>query len=102
MSFHVNAKRQVNGFVDDLLILPDFDDNTIQIDYRIDRVERPCLSFNDLLNDGVVNLRDERLRDISAIHLFEGRDDLTGCHALRVEKQDLVINRREATLVLFD
>jgi hypothetical protein len=50
MAFDVHAKREEVRFVDDLLVLVHFDQDTVQIDNRVNRIQRPCLSGNKVNN----------------------------------------------------
>jgi hypothetical protein len=100
VALEVDAERNVDRFVDDLLVLAHLDDDTVQIDDRIERIQRSALPLGHLIDDRVGDLRDQRRGHLGAVHLLEGLDDLARRHPLRVEAQDLVVEGRQAGLVL--
>jgi hypothetical protein len=51
MPLHINSHHQIERFVDDGLVLTDFDNNTIKIHSGIDRIEWPRLPLGNLLNN---------------------------------------------------
>src|SRR5690606_17802773 len=100
LAFHVDAERQVHGLVDNALVLANFQDNAVEVDDRVDRVNGAILPLYDGVEYAVGDLGNQRCRDIGIVHFLEGRNDVTGAHALRVERQDLVIHLRQAGLAL--
>lgn len=102
MTLHVDAQGQVNGFFDDHLVLPDFDDNTVLINGRVNCIQGPGLPLDDLLYDRISDLLDQGCRDISVVHFLGCGDDLPGGHALGIQEENLFIHRCESALVLLD
>lgn len=92
MALHVDTQGEVYGFVDDPLVLPDFDDNTVQINDGVNGIQRPGLPLDDLLYNRTGDLGNQGCRYIGTLHFLEGGDDLASAHSLGVQEQDLVIH----------
>ena len=50
VTFHIHTERKVDRFVDDSLILADFNHNTIKVNDRLYAIQYSGLPLNDLLN----------------------------------------------------
>ena len=55
VTFQINPQRQIHRFVDYLPVLTDFDDDAVQVNNRVDRIQsqRPRWPFDDLVNHRV-------------------------------------------------
>ena len=102
VAFHVDAQGQINGLVDDLPVLPDFDDDAVQIHDGVNGIQGSRLPLDDLLDNRIGDFRNQGCRYVGVVHFLERGDNLPGSHALCVQEQDFVIHRGESALVLFD
>ena len=74
--------------------------DAVQVDDRVDRIQRPGLPRLDLVDDRIGHGRDQAGRDLRAVHLLQVRLDLAHRHAAGVQRQDLVVEAGPAGLVL--
>ena len=63
----------------------------IQIDDRINRIQRPRLPGLDLFDHRIGHVRDQRWRNLHLVHLFKMALDLSRRHPPRVQGENLVI-----------
>lgn len=56
LTFNIDTQHQEQGFVDDAAVLPDFQDDTVKINNRIDCIQWSVLPFDNLLHDGIGDL----------------------------------------------
>lgn len=80
MVFEVDAKSQINRFVDDLLVLADLRYDAVQVDDGVDRVQGAKLPLHNLAVHSFRHLRNQGGRDVSVVNLLEGRHDFPGDH----------------------
>ena len=97
-----HAERQVDSLVANDRVLADLDPQRVEEDHRVHRLERPRLPGGDLGHDGVGHRADELGRDLHRIALEQEALDLAHRHAARIHGDDLVVEAREAALVLGD
>ncbi|SDW11180.1 hypothetical protein SAMN05216317_10295 [Nitrosomonas eutropha] len=72
MALPIDAKCKVHRLVDNPVVLPDFQHNTVQINDRVN-----CIQGR---------------RHISVVHFPERINDVARAHALGVKRQNLVIS----------
>src|ERR1051326_1143077 len=94
-----NANRQVNRFVSDVPAVTHFELDGVQIHDGVDRVELPILPRPDFVNYFLRHARDQRRRDFHVVDLFQMLLDLPRCQAARVQRNDVLIEAREARLM---
>ena len=97
-----DPERHVDGLVADQGLLADLHPQRVKEDQRIDRLQRAGLPSRDLVQDGIRDSADEIGRDLDTIKLAQVPDDLARAHASGVHRDHLVVEAREAALVLGD
>lgn len=100
MALHVNADRQVNRFGTNATSVTNFGMDTIEIDHRIHRIERPGLPLLHFIHYAISDRGNECRRYFCAIHFSEVLLDFTHCHAAGIQRENLVIKARPAGLML--
>lgn len=98
----VNAEGQIDCLVDDLLILPDFDNNAVEINNRINSIQGPVLLLYHAVNDRLSDFGNQRCRDIGTVHFFKCSNDIAGAHSFGVQRENLVIKMGETSLPFFN
>ncbi|MNE31938.1 hypothetical protein D3C80_1255290 [compost metagenome] len=99
---HVDADSQINRLVAHGTSVTHFDVNAVQIEDRVQRVQRSGLPQLDLVTHRVGNGRDQAGRDLCAVHFLQVRLDFSDTQTARVERNDLVIEACPAGLMLGD
>lgn len=89
-SVQVDTDRDVGGLVADLVAVADLDHQRVEVDDRIDRVQRPGLPRLDLVEDRVGDLADRLVRQLGADRAREVGLDVTDRHPARVQADDHV------------
>jgi len=69
---------------------------------RMGRIERAGLPCGDLLEYGVGDGRYQVRRNVDAVHIAQMPGDLPGAHAVRVHRDDLVVEAWKAALIFGD
>jgi hypothetical protein len=93
---------QRDGFAPHHGLIADLDAEGIEEDHRIQRLERPALPRRHFRNHGIGDRADQIRRDVHGIHLFQERLNLADRQAARRQRDDLVVEAREAPLVFPD
>jgi hypothetical protein len=70
----------------------DLDHQRVDVQDRVEAVQRPGLPRGDLLSHHVGHPRDQRRGDLGAVDLGQVRLDVAGGHAARVQREDHVID----------
>ncbi len=91
MAFAVDSQGQVYGFIYHMVILPNFNNNTIKVNNRIDIIQWSVLPGVNLINHCVGHFGNKSSRNLCIVHLFECCNDITGGHTFCIKRQDLVI-----------
>ena len=102
MAFSVNAQCQVDGLVDDSLVLANFDHNAVSVDDGIHLIQRAGLPLHYLLHDRMGHFGNQACRYIGIVKLFERGADFTGGHALGLEEEDCIIHACESSWLCFN
>ena len=97
-----DAERDVDRLVADEALVADLDPNGIEEHQRVADIERPVLPFRHLVQHRVGDRRDQVRRDIDAIEFLEMAADLAHRHAAGIHRDDLLVEVREAALILGD
>ena len=97
-----DAQRDVDRFITDHALVADFHPQRIEEHQRIDRIERPLLPGRYFIEHGVGHRADQVRRYVDAVQLVQMPDDLTGAHAARVHRHDLLVEAGKAALILSD
>lgn len=92
---------QIDRFIDDLLILTDFDNDAVQINDGIDGIKGAGLPLCHTIHNGIRDLGDQALRDISIVQFFEGINDIPRAHPFGVEVENFVVYGGKASLSFF-
>src|SRR5215210_7866959 len=95
-----HAQSEVAGAVLDRAVLADLHEQRVEVDDRIDALQRPGAPRGDVLQDGVGDPADRVAPDVDAVELGQVRGDITDAHAAGVEVEHPVIQARQAGLAL--
>jgi len=95
-----HPQSEVDGLVPHHRVVADLHPQAIEEHYRVHRLERPVLPGDHLRHHLVGDLADELGRHLGAVHLHQVALDLAHRHAARVHPNDLLVEAREAALVL--
>ena len=87
----VDAHRDVRGLVADLVAVPDLHDQGVEVDDRVELLQRPRLPGLDLLRDGVGDLGDRLVRQVGADRAGEVVLDVPHRHPARVQRDDHLV-----------
>lgn len=90
------------GLVDHVRAVADLDHDRVQIDHRIERVQRPGLPLQDLLGDRVSDIRDRLVRQLCPDRRGEVVRDVTDRHPDRVERDDHLVQAAQPARSLRD
>src|SRR4029077_1716702 len=74
----------------------------IQVDDRVDGLQRPALPSPHLFYHRVGHLADQRRAHFHAVHLFQMTLDIPRCHPTRIHGQNLLIETRESSFMFGD
>src|SRR6266545_1113908 len=95
-----DADRDVDGLLAHDLLVADRDLERVQIDNRVQLLERPALPGADVVLDRGGHLADQPVRDVDAVQLAQMPLDLPGRHPARVQGEDLLVEAVERAGVL--
>lgn len=77
-------------------------DERVEIDDRIDLIERAALPGDDVVHHGIGDAADEVGRDLDSVQLVQVVLNVADAHAAGVERQDAVIEARQTPRSLPD
>src|SRR6266545_3292047 len=95
-----DADRDVDGLLAHDLLVADRDLERVQIDNRVQLLERPALPGADVVLDRGGHLADQPVRDVDSVQLAQMPLDLPGRHPARVQREDLLVEAVERAAVL--
>jgi hypothetical protein len=96
----VDPDRDVGGLVPDGVVVADLHHQRIQVQNRIDRLQRPGLPRLDLLGDRVGDVGDRFVRQLGAQRALQMGLDVADRHPARVEADDHVAQTADPALAL--
>ena len=99
LAVEVDADRDVDRPVRDLRA-PDLDHQAVDQQHRVERIERPALPGDHLLDDLVGDLRDRLPRHLRPVDLEQVLLDVARRQALRVQRDHVARKPVQAPLVL--
>ncbi len=99
-ALEVHADGDVGGTVEDLAVLSDLDPDCVEIDHRIELLQRPRLPRQDLFAHGVGDVGDRLVRQVRADRGGQVVLDVPDRHSAGIEADDHVIQAPEAPLAL--
>ena len=83
-------------------VVPDRIMYGVDIQDRIDLVQRPILPFFDLGHKLVCHVGDEAFRGLKTINIHQGIEDLPGGHSFGIHRDDLLVDPGDILLAFFD
>ena len=89
-----DADRQIAGAVSDGAVLADLHDERVEVDDRVDLIQRPRAPRLHVGQHGVGDAADRVTPHLDAVELAELRLDLTDREAAGIEREDLVVQAR--------
>src|SRR5699024_7410318 len=92
----IDADGDVGGPVDDLVVLPDLDADRVEVEHRVELLQRPRLPRGDLFQHRVGDVADRLVRQIRAEGGGQVVLDVPDRHPARVETDDHVIEPAQA------
>lgn len=98
----VDADAQVGSPVDHGALRADLDHQGVDVEDRVDRVERPGLRLVELLDDPVGDLGDQRRGHLHPIHAAQLPADVPSGETSGVEVHDVLVEPLEPAGVLRD
>lgn len=84
-----DPERQIAGAVAHRAVFAHPDPQRVEIDDRIDRIQRPCPPRLDVLQDGVGDAGDRVRADLDPVKLGQVPGDVADGHSTAIERQDL-------------
>src|SRR3954447_10845071 len=97
-----DPQGEVAGAALDRAVLTDLHEHGVEVDDRIDRLQRPRAPRDHVVEDGVGDPADRVAPDVDAVELAQMRRDVTDRHPAGVEAEDLVVQPRQPRLTLGD
>ena len=79
--------------------MPHFDEQGIQVNYRVHPLQRPALPRLHFFPDSIGHLGYQRRTDFHTIDLLQMALNLTRRHSPRIHRQDLVVESIEPSLM---
>jgi len=95
-----DPEREIAREVSDRAVLADLHPHRVEVDDRIDRIQRPRSPRLDVLEHGVGDATDRVAADLDAVEVGQVRGDVAHRHAAGVEREDLVVQAGQARLAL--
>jgi hypothetical protein len=100
LAFEVDAERHINGLVLHRPARAPLQMDRVQVQDRVDRIERPALPGAHVVQHCVGHVRDQRRRHLDLIQIHEVPLDLARRQPARVKRDHLVVEARQAALAL--
>src|SRR3954447_17983651 len=88
----VDADDQVRDLDRDRALVPDLDADTVDVDDRVDLVDRPVPPDLDFVGDHLRDVRDQFPGCFYSVHLEQVRLDVAGRHSPRITGQDELVD----------
>ena len=97
-----DPEREVAGEVAHRAVLAHLHAQRVEVDDRVDRLQRPRAPRLDVLQDRIGDARDRVAADLDAVELGQVRRDVADRHPAGVEPEDLLVQASQARLALAD
>ncbi len=101
-ALQVDAECQVNGFVPHAAAALYFHLKRVQIENRINRIERARLPGANLIENGISYVGNQTGRNIDAVNLFQMTLNLSSGHPSCIQGDNLFVQTVETLLILFN
>ncbi len=101
-ALEVDADGDVGRAAHHAVVLADLDPDGIEVDDRVELLQRPVLPLQDGVGHGVGDRRDRARRQLHADRRGQMMFDLADGHAARVEADDHVVQSVQTALALAD
>src|SRR4051794_16301806 len=95
-----DPQGEVAGAALDRAVLTDLHEHAVEVDDRIDALERPRAPRDHVVEDGVGAPADRVAADVDTVELAQMRRDVPDRHPAGVEAEDLVVRPRQPRLTL--
>src|SRR5690606_6044111 len=92
---HVDADGDVRGLVAHMPAIADLHDQRVEVDHRVERLERPLLPGQDLVADLLDDVRDRLVRQVRADRRSQVVLDIADRHPAGVERDDHLVQLRQ-------
>lgn len=102
LSFAADSKDDVSRHLPNGPIVPDGVVDRVDVENRIDVIEKPVLPVLNLGQDLIRYVRYETLRGFKPIDIYECVENLAGGHPLGIHGDNFLVNVRDVFLPLFD
>jgi hypothetical protein len=97
-----DADRQIAGAGADRAVLADLHLQGVEVDDRIDPLQRPTAPGGDVVQDRVGDPRDRVAADLDAVETLQVRGDIPDAHTAGVEVEHPVVEPGQLGLALLD
>ena len=97
-----NADGEIAGARADRAVLGDLHVQRVEVDDRVDALQRPRAPRGDVLQHGVGDAADRVAADLDAVEALQVRGDVAHRHAAGVEVEHALVQAREPGLALGD
>src|SRR6185369_14659810 len=97
---HGDGNGKVHGLVDYLSVMPHLDPDGIEVDNRVDLIERATLPEFDFFRYRIGNLRDQCWRYFHPINFFQMSLNVSRGHPTGIHGNDLVVESGKAAFSL--
>jgi hypothetical protein len=91
----VDPDDQVHDLDRDRALVPDLDPQPVDVDDRVDLVDRPVSPDLDFVGDHVGDIRNQLPRRCHPVHLGEMSLDVTGRQPARIQRQNHLVDLPE-------
>jgi len=83
---------QINAFVDDLVVFTAFENNSVEVNDRINRIQRAVLPLIYFRQDFIGDFRNQCLRNLCSVNLTQVVLNVALTHAFGVHRQYFLLN----------
>jgi hypothetical protein len=98
----VTPEREVAGAVLDRAVFADLHEHRVEVDDRIDPIQRSRAPRGDVLQDRVGDRRDGVPADLGRVELRQVVADVADRHPAGIKPEDLLVQARQPGLALLD
>jgi hypothetical protein len=102
LALHGDPKHQVQGFIDDPLVLAHFNHQAIHVDNGIDGIQRARLKLRHFIDDRIRHVGNQGCSDLHAVQILQLCLDIARCQPMSIEREDFLVEAFQPRLMLFD